>query len=166
MLKLTKWIYVAIPCGPYLSHEAFCGIFHLDLGGWKVEPFIRVSPTWPLFEINRREYDNNDTMLPQHYALLLVCGSWPQLDKCSFSSYPLMAKYVELMGKEKGYKSSHVYCRTKGWSKKELRKLSRWFWKEFLKWYDGVGENGFTSKRIFEVEVFFSPLKILTSPFI
>jgi hypothetical protein len=25
-----------------------------------------------------------------------------------------------------------------------------------LKWYDGRGENGITSKRIFEVEVFFS----------
>jgi hypothetical protein len=32
-----------------------------------------------------------------------------------------------------------------------------------LKWYDGGGENGITSKRIFEVEVF-SHLKILTSP--
>jgi hypothetical protein len=27
--------------------------------------------------------------------------------------------------------------------------------KGFLKWYDGGGENGITSKRIFEVEVFF-----------
>jgi hypothetical protein len=25
-----------------------------------------------------------------------------------------------------------------------------------LKWYDGGGENGITSKRIFEVDVFFS----------
>jgi hypothetical protein len=25
---------------------------------------------------------------------------------------------VELMGKEKGYNSSHVYCQAKGWSKK------------------------------------------------
>jgi hypothetical protein len=39
---------------------------------------------------------------------------------------------------------------------KELRKLSQWFWKGFFKWYDGGGENGITSKRIFEVEVFFS----------
>jgi hypothetical protein len=39
---------------------------------------------------------------------------------------------------------------------KELRKFSQWFWKEFLKWYDGGGENGITSKRVFEVEVFFS----------
>jgi hypothetical protein len=47
---------------------------------------------------------------------------------------------------------------------KELRKLSQWFWKGFLKWYDGGGENGITSNMIFEVEVF-SPLKIFTSPF-
>jgi hypothetical protein len=31
----------------------------------------------------------------------LVCGSTPRLNKCSFSSYPLKAKYVELMGKWK-----------------------------------------------------------------
>jgi hypothetical protein len=48
----------------------------------------------------------------------LVCGSSPQLNKCSFSSYPLKAKYVELMGKGKGYNSSHIYCQAKGWSKK------------------------------------------------
>jgi hypothetical protein len=29
-----------------------------------------------------------------------------------------------------------------------------------LKWYDGRGENGITSKRIFEVEVFFSSQNI------
>jgi hypothetical protein len=33
-------------------------------------------------------------------------------------------------------------------------------WKGFLKWYDGGGENGITSKRIFEVEVFFSSQNI------
>jgi hypothetical protein len=32
-----------------------------------------------------------------------------------------------------------------------------------LKWYDGGGENGITSKRIFEVEVSFSS-QMLTSP--
>jgi hypothetical protein len=63
---------------------------------------------------------------------------------------------VEFMGKEKGYNSSHVYYQAKGWSKKELRKLSHWSCKGFSKWYDGGGENGVTSKRIFEVEVFFS----------
>jgi hypothetical protein len=48
---------------------------------------------------------------------------------------------------------------------KELRKLSQWFWKGFLKWYDGWGENGITSKRIFEVEIFFSSQNI-NFPFI
>jgi hypothetical protein len=43
---------------------------------------------------------------------------------------------------------------------KELRKFSQWFWKGFLKWYDGEGENGITSKRIFYVEVFFSSQNI------
>jgi hypothetical protein len=49
---------------------------------------------------------------------------------------------------------------------KELRKLSQWFFKGFLKWYDGGGGgNGVTSKRIFEVEEFFSSQNI-NFPFI
>jgi hypothetical protein len=43
---------------------------------------------------------------------------------------------------------------------KELRKLSQLFGKGILKWYDGGGENRITSKRIFEVEVFFSSQNI------
>jgi hypothetical protein len=54
----------------------------------------------------------------RHSGTFLVRGSSPQLDKCSFLSYPLKAKYVELMGKEKGYNSSHVYYQAKGWFKK------------------------------------------------
>jgi hypothetical protein len=47
------------------------------------------------------------------------CRKWVlQLNKCSFSSYPLNAKYVELMGKGEGYNSSYVCCQAKGWSKK------------------------------------------------
>jgi hypothetical protein len=60
------------------------------------------------------------------------------------------------MGKGKWYNSCHVYCQDKGWSKKELRKLSQWFWKGFLKWYDEGGENGVIWKRNFEVEASFS----------
>jgi hypothetical protein len=33
MLRLTKQINELIPCGPYLPHGAFCGIFHLILVG-------------------------------------------------------------------------------------------------------------------------------------
>jgi hypothetical protein len=43
---------------------------------------------------------------------------------------------------------------------KELRKLSQWFWKGFLKWYDLWRENRITSKRVFKVEVFFSSQNI------
>jgi hypothetical protein len=43
---------------------------------------------------------------------------------------------------------------------KELRKLSQWLWKGYLKWYDGGGGNRITSKRTFEVEVFFSSQNI------
>jgi hypothetical protein len=48
-----------------------------------------------------------------------------------FSSYPLKAKYVELMGKYKGYNSSHVYCQVKGWSKKSCKFFSNDFGKGF-----------------------------------
>jgi hypothetical protein len=48
---------------------------------------------------------------------------------------------------------------------KELRKLSQWFWKGFLKWYDG-GEKMESHAKVFLKLKCFSPLKILTSPFI
>jgi hypothetical protein len=51
-------------------------------------------------------------------ALSLVCGSSPRLNKYFFSSYPLKAKYVELIGKGEGYNSSYVYCQAKEWFKK------------------------------------------------
>jgi hypothetical protein len=56
-----------------------------------------------------------------------------------FSSYPLKAKYVELMGKDKGYSSSHVYCQVKGWSKRSM-KLSQMILERVLKivWWKGI----------------------------
>jgi hypothetical protein len=47
------------------------------------------------------------------------------------SSYPLKAKYVELMGKDKGYNSSHIYCQVNGWSKKSYEIFSNDFEKDF-----------------------------------
>jgi hypothetical protein len=38
---------------------------------------------------------------------------------------------------------------------KRVKKTFSMILERFLKWYDGGGENGITSKRIFEVEVFF-----------
>jgi hypothetical protein len=48
---------------------------------------------------------------------------------------------------------------------KRVKKKNQWFWKGFLKWSDGGGENGITSKRIFEDEVSFSS-QIVNFPFI
>jgi hypothetical protein len=80
-----------------------------------------------------------------------------------FSSYPLKAKYVELMGKYKGYNSSHVYCQVKGWSKKSCEIFSNYFRKDF---WNGMMEGKKTGsyKKDFEVAIF-TPLKILTSHF-
>jgi hypothetical protein len=81
-----------------------------------------------------------------------------------FSSYPLKTKYVELMGKDKGYNSSHVYCQVKGWSKKSYEIFSNDFGKGFE---NGMmeGEKMDSRKNILKLKCF-SPLKILTSPFL
>jgi hypothetical protein len=80
-----------------------------------------------------------------------------------FSPYPLMAKYVELMSKDKGYNSSHVYCQVKGWSKKSYETFSNDFGKGYK---NGMmeGEKMVSRKKILKLKCF-SPLKILTSPF-
>jgi hypothetical protein len=80
-----------------------------------------------------------------------------------FSAYPLKAKYVELMGKDKGYNSSHVCCQVKGWSKKSYETFSNDFGKGLE---NGMmeGEKMDSRKKILRLKCF-SPLKILTSPF-
>jgi hypothetical protein len=108
-------------------------------------------------------------MVPQHLgarALFLVYGSSPRLNKCSFSSYPLKAKYVELLGKGKGYNSSYVYwLPSERMVQKELRKICQWFGKGF--WNRMMeGEKMESYKKEFLKLKCFSPLKILTSPFI
>jgi hypothetical protein len=56
------WPYLVVPT--YLMKPLW--IFsHLVLGGWKVEPFVSVSPTYPIFEIDRREYGDKNNMVPQ-----------------------------------------------------------------------------------------------------
>jgi hypothetical protein len=90
---------------------------------------------------------------------------FPQLGSTDiyFSSYPLKAKYVELMGKDKGKNSSHVYCQVKGRSKKSYETFSNDFGKGFE---NGMmeGEKIDSRKKILKLKCF-SPLKILTSPF-
>jgi hypothetical protein len=41
------------------------------------------------------------------------------------------AKYVDLMGEDNGYNSSHAYCPVKGWSKKNYETFSNDFGKGF-----------------------------------
>jgi hypothetical protein len=43
---------------------------------------------------------------------------------------------------------------------KRVKKIFSMILERFLKWYDGGGENGITSKRVFDVEVFFSSQNI------
>jgi hypothetical protein len=61
--------------------------------------------------------------------------------------------------KEKGTTQVMYIAKLKDGTKR-VKKISQRFWKGFLKLYDGGGENGITSKKIFEVEVFFSSQNI------
>jgi hypothetical protein len=133
MLRLTRRINVAIPCGPYIPHGAFVQFFTLT---WVVERWnlSSVSLLLSLFL--------KDNMVPQPYALrhYFWCV-FPHLGSTDipFSSYPLKAKYLELMGKDKGYNSSHAYCQVKRWSKKSYETFSNYFGKGF--------ENGMMAGR-------------------
>jgi hypothetical protein len=70
---------------------------------------------------------------------------------------------MELMGKNKGYNSSHAYCQIKGWYKKSYETFSNDFRKSFE---NGMmeGEKMDSRKNILKLK-YFSPLKILTSHF-
>jgi hypothetical protein len=70
-----------------------------------------------------------------------------------FSSYHLKAKYVELMGKDKGYNSSQVYCQAKGWSKKSYEIFSDHFGKGF--WNGMMEGKKMVSYKKDEVAIFF-----------
>jgi hypothetical protein len=107
-------------------------------------------------------------MVSQPYALghSLRCV-FPHLGSTDipFLSYPLKDKYVKLMGKDKGYNSSHLYCQVKWWSKKSCKIFSNDFGKDF--WNDMMeGEKIKSHQKEFLKLKCFSPLKILTSPFI
>jgi hypothetical protein len=94
----------------------------------------------------------------------LECVSPPQLNRYSFFILPFKrAKYVELMGKDKGYNSSLAYYQVKGWFKKSYET----FLNDFGKGYENgmmEGEKMDSRKKILKLK-YFSPLKILTSPF-
>jgi hypothetical protein len=60
MLKLTKRINVAIPCGPYLPHGAFCGMF---ISSWAVERWILSSVSLLLSFFFKSIGENMTTMI-------------------------------------------------------------------------------------------------------
>jgi hypothetical protein len=70
-----------------------------------------------------------------------------------FSSYPLKAYYLKLMGKDKGYNSSHACCQVKEWSKKSYETFSKDFEKGFE---NGMmeGEKMDSHKKIFKLKYF------------
>jgi hypothetical protein len=56
----------------------------------------------------------------------------PHLGSSNVPSHPtLRLKYVELMGKVKGYNSNHVYCQLKD-GPKRVKKIFSMIWKRFL----------------------------------
>jgi hypothetical protein len=109
--------YIAVPT--YLM-ELFVKFFILS---WVVERWNLSSVSLLLSRFLKSIGQN---MILQYYgfstlgtrALFLVCGSSPRFNRCSFSSYHLKAKYVELIGKGEEYNSSYVYYQAKGWSKR------------------------------------------------
>jgi hypothetical protein len=114
MFRLTKKINVVILCGPYLPHGALVEFFTL---AWAVERW-NLSSVSLLLSLFLKSIEENMIAMILLFLNIRHSGHSSQLNKCSFSYYPLKAKYVEHMDKGKGYNLSHVYCQAKGWSKK------------------------------------------------
>jgi hypothetical protein len=166
MLRLTRRINMVILCGPYLTHEAFVDFFTLS---WAVERWNLSSVSLLLSLFLKSIGENMVTKiicflnLMHSGTLSGVCFRTSSQQIFLFSSYPLEDKYVEHVGKNKGYNSSHAYCQVKGWSKNSYETFSNDFGKCF--------ENGMmerekmdSHKKILKLRCF-SSLKILTSPF-
>jgi hypothetical protein len=148
LLRLTRQINAIIPCGPYLPHRAFVKFFTLF---WMVERWNLSSVSLLLSLFLKSIRENIVTMILcflklRHPDTLWCVFPHRGSTHITFSSYPLKAKYVELMGKDKRYNSSYIYCQAKGWSKKSCEIFSNDFEKRFLKWYDGGEENGLIQK--------------------
>jgi hypothetical protein len=71
-----------------------------------------------------------------------------------FSSYPLKAKYVKIIGKDKGYNSSLAYYQVKRWSKRAM-KLSQSILERVLKMIWWRGRKWTHVKRFWGWDVFF-----------
>jgi hypothetical protein len=142
MVRLTKRINEAIPCGPYLSHGALVEFFTLS---WMVQRWNLSSVSLLLslfFKINQREYD---TMVPQHYApghcFWYVV---PHLSSTIVPSHPTLYKlnmWSSWVSRNGATQVIYIATKLKDGPKRVMKTLSI-IWKRFLKWYDGGGENG------------------------
>jgi hypothetical protein len=166
VLRHTERINVAISCGPFLPLGAFVEFSTLS---WVVERWSCSSMSLLLSTFLKSIGENRVTMIIwflnlRHSGNLFgVCFLISAQQIFLFSSYPLKAKYVELMGKEKGYNSSHAYCQVKGWSKKSYETFSNDFGKGF-EICMMEGEKMDSRKKILKLKCF-SPPKIMTSSF-
>jgi hypothetical protein len=101
----SMWPYLAVPT--YLM-ELLQNFFNLS---WAVERW-NLSSVFLLLSLFLKSIGENMVTTIIWFlnlstrALFLVCVSKPRLNKCSFSSNPLKAKYVELIGKEKVMRTS------------------------------------------------------------
>jgi hypothetical protein len=157
---------VVIPCSLYLPHGALVEFFTLS---WEVERWNISSVSLLLIMFLKSIGENIIAMILwflniRHSALFLVCHSSPRLNKCSFSSYPTKAKYVELVVKEKGTTQVMYIAKLKD-GPKRVKIFFQWFRKGFQ---NGMmeGEKMESYKKEFLKLKCFSPLKILTFPFI
>jgi hypothetical protein len=69
------------------------------------------------------------------------------------------------MDKDKGYNSGHVYCQVEGWFKKSCEIFTNDFGKGFSNGMMDGEKIESHQKELLKLKCF-SPLKILTSPFI
>jgi hypothetical protein len=134
---------VVIPCGTYLPHGALVEIFTLS---WAVERWNLSSVSLLLSLLLKSIGENMIAMILwflniRHSGTLF--GMW-----FLTSAQQLLLLILPSIGS--AIVPSHS---------------SQWFWKGFLKWTDGGGENGITSNMIFELEVSFSSQNV-NFPFI
>jgi hypothetical protein len=115
MLRLIRWINAAIPYNPYLPHGAFVE-FSPYLEQLKGGTF---RPCLPLTLFLKSIGENMVTMIIWFLNLRNSCTLF---DVCFLTSAQhIFIFHPTLMGKGKGYNSSHAYCQVKGWFKKSMK---------------------------------------------
>jgi hypothetical protein len=156
---------VVIHCGPYLPHGSLVEIFNLSfvVERWNLSSVSLLLSLFLksigekmiamiLWFLNIR---HSGTLFGMWFLSSIIVPSHPTLYRLN-----MWSSWV----RRKGITQVMYIAKLKD-GPKRVKKFFQWFWKGFLKWFDGGGENGITSKRIFGVEVSFSSQNI-NFPFI